>query len=139
MQKTQTDRKLEIALKALLVVFLLVGLIKSVWFNGNRNSGMIIENMNSGSARKEFTNCLNKSGLVMYGEDTCEYCQSQKRMFGSDFENINYHNCQFEQELCQSKGISNYPVWEKDGKQSLGIKTFTELADWSRCKLPQKN
>lgn len=84
-----------------------------------------------------FAQCLTDKGVIMYGSDSCEYCQNQKKMFGSSFEKINYVKCDFDKQICEQKGISGYPVWEIGGKLSAGVKTFNQLANATGCVAPK--
>jgi thioredoxin-related protein len=131
-----TDKKVskaELLLKSVLLLILLGGMILLVVSSqGGNVAGKNISQI----SKKDFAICLNKSGLLMYGEDTCEYCRFQKKMFGSAFESINYVNCQFDQEICQGKGIVNFPTWEKDGASKTGVMDFAQLAAWSGCPQP---
>ncbi len=87
--------------------------------------------------RIAFAKCLMKSGLVMYGVDTCEYCRMQKKMFGRAFEEIRYVNCDFEK-VCREKNITHYPVWETENRLIPGMQTFEKLAELSGCTIPNK-
>ena len=45
-------------------------------------------------------------------------------------------NCQFEKEICESKGISAYPVWEINEKRAIGIQNFEQLSQLANCPQP---
>ncbi len=87
--------------------------------------------------RQSFSKCLNERGVIMYGVDTCEYCETQKKMFGLDFQEILYVNCGFETEQCNKKGITRYPVWQIGDKLLPGIQTFISLARETGCRIPK--
>lgn len=78
--------------------------------------------------------CLTSKGAVMYGADTCSHCQDQKKIFGKDFENIQYINCEFEFEFCKKRGITSYPIWSLGNKVLLGTQSKAELASFADCK-----
>ncbi|MCC7431997.1 hypothetical protein IT412_00565 [Candidatus Peregrinibacteria bacterium] len=86
--------------------------------------------------RKDFAKCITSKELIMYGDDNCEHCQSQKKMFGDDFAEINYVNCAFEIDRCREKQISVYPVWQKNDNKYVGVQSFEDLARISGCTNP---
>ena len=131
-KKTHNQTKLDLSLKVFLVVIVVVVGAELAW-----NSGTNGQNALGKSSKSNFAICLMEKGAIMYGVDTCEYCQIQKKMFGSDFEKINYINCDFDQKSCTEKGIVNYPVWEIKGQQLLGIQTFDQLEKTTGCKAPK--
>jgi hypothetical protein len=90
------------------------------------------------AARAVFANCLNGQGAMMYGVDTCNFCLAQKKLFGDDFREIKYINCDFERELCRQKGISRLPAWEIQGKTFYGLQSFEQLSLQSGCAAPNQ-
>jgi len=131
-KKSPNQNKLDLLLKVFLVLVVVVAGARFA-FNSTPNG----ENALGNSSKSNFAICLMEKGAIMYGIDTCEYCQIQKKMFGSDFEKINYINCDFDQKSCTEKGIMNYPVWEIKGQQLLGIQTFDQLAKTTGCVAPK--
>lgn len=113
------------------VIMLAVWMIM-VGMNSSPKSSTVSDN----SGKENFAICLMKKGAIMYGVDTCEYCQLQKKMFGSAFEKINYINCDFEGEICGRKGIEHYPVWEINGQMISGVQTFAGLSRATGCAEP---
>lgn len=87
------------------------------------------------SVQKTFAQCLTEKGVVMYGSDTCENCLNQKAIFGSDFKNIKYVNCDFNQAECEQKHVTGYPFWWKGDKILLGVKSFAELKEFAGCAI----
>lgn len=83
-----------------------------------------------------FGQCLAENGVTMYGVDWCPNCQDQKRLFGEDFSNVDYVNCDFQRELCREKGVTMYPVWSKGTDALLGLQSFERLAEFSGCPAP---
>lgn len=86
---------------------------------------------------KDFAQCITDAGAVMYGSDQCSGCQNQQKMFDSDFEYINYVNCDFNEEVCSEEGIIKYPIWKINGEVmggAIGIKTFDELSEATGCE-----
>ena len=78
--------------------------------------------------------CLTDKGAVMYGSDSCENCANQKKLFGEDFSNVNYVNCEFSYEECQKKEISVYPAWALNNKVIVGTQTLTALSEFAGCE-----
>ena len=84
---------------------------------------------NSGetAATAQFATCLTESGAVFYGTDWCSHCQSQKSLFGEQFEKVKFVNCDKSRELCALAGIEAYPTWIIEGEQYLGTKNLENL------------
>lgn len=101
------------------------------------NTNGLFSAAESGNAKDSFAKCLNDKGVIMYGVDTCEYCQIQKKMFGSSFEKINYVNCDFDKQICAEKQITAYPVWQINDKLFPGIETLDQLANATNCVAPK--
>ena len=80
--------------------------------------------------------CLSSKKVIMYGVDTCPNCINQKNIFGKDFKNVNYVNCDFHEDECHEKGISVYPVWSMDNRVLIGTQSLSALADFASCSLP---
>lgn len=81
--------------------------------------------------------CLAASGAKMYGANWCHNCQSQKEMFGSDFEYINYVECTEEanKQLCIDEGIEYYPTWKfPTGKVLIGRQSLEALSSAVNCR-----
>ena len=84
-------------------------------------------------SRKSLGECLAEKGAVMYGADSCENCANQKKLFGEDFSNVNYVNCEFNYEECQKKGISVYPLWALNDMVLAGTQTLPVLSKFAGC------
>jgi len=90
-----------------------------------------------------FAQCLKNSGTIMYGAFWCPHCQRTKAMFGSAAKYLPYVECstpdaQGQTQICKDKGISSYPTWVfPDGSTLTGEHTLQELANASKCPLPQ--
>ena len=131
-KKNPNQTKLDLLLKVFLVVIVLVAGAKFALYPSTKG-----KNGFGDSGKSNFAICLMKKGAIMYGSDTCQYCQIQKKMFGADFEKINYINCDFDQKTCREKEIINYPVWEINGRQIVGIQTFDQLEKTTGCVAPK--
>ncbi len=117
-------------------VILFVVWMMTVAMDGGGAESRQSSTVSANSGKENFAICLMKKGVIMYGVDTCEYCQLQKKMFGSAFEKINYINCDFEGEICGRKGIEHYPVWEINGQTISGVQTFAGLSRATGCAEP---
>lgn len=85
----------------------------------------------------QFAQCLTENNVVMYGTDWCPHCKEQKAMFGKSFQYVDYRNCDFNQEECDSAGVEGYPTWVIDGKKYPGTKSLKRLSGISGCKLQE--
>ena len=90
-----------------------------------------------GVTMEEFATCLAEEGAVMFGAEWCGHCQSQKKLFGEAFENVEYVECTEDQARCSSAGIRGFPTWKfKDGSSEPGTQTFATLAKKTGCQMP---
>lgn len=115
-------------LKAFLILVILLFVLKLMLIEESKEPPL--------KSRTNFAKCLNERGVIMYGVDTCEYCETQRKMFGDDFGEIAYVNCDFNAEQCLSKGITAYPIWQVGSKSLLGVQTFKKLAEATGCAEP---
>jgi len=91
----------------------------------------------------DFAKCLDSSGAKFYNAFWCNYCQSQKKMFGSSVKYIPSIECstpdgQGQTEQCKEAGIEAYPTWEfPNGERLTGLLELDILAEKTQCVLPQ--
>lgn len=88
--------------------------------------------------------CLTDKGAVLYGAYWCHNCETQKQLFGSSFEHIDYVECavgdpegKAQSELCLEKGIRAYPTWIIDGREIVGVQSLEKLSDITGCQLSE--
>jgi hypothetical protein len=113
---------------ALVVVGLLV-------FAANNSVGE-----NAPSPYDTFAQCLTDAGVSMYGAWWCPHCGSQKELFGSAFDSVNYVECSTAartmNQTCRDAGIEGYPTWAfGDGSRLSGEQSLETLAEKSGCAL----
>lgn len=82
-----------------------------------------------------FAKCLEENGVVIYGNDWCQYTQQQMEAFGKSEEYLDYVRCDDNRQICQQKGVSITPTWEINGKIYSGIQSFQALSEASGCNL----
>ncbi len=82
-----------------------------------------------------FAQCLTEKQVTMYGTDWCKYCQQQKGMFGKSFKYVNYVNCDFNEQECDTAGVQGYPTWEINGEVYSGVQPLEYLSSLSECEL----
>jgi len=83
----------------------------------------------------EFAECISDSGAVFYGTTWCSHCNSQKALFGSTIDKIEFVDCDLSRELCSLAGVSAYPTWVINGEKHIGTQPLEELADLTGCTL----
>ncbi len=71
-----------------------------------------------------FAQCLTEKGVVMQGEDWCQYTNAQKGMFGKSFKYIDY---QIKEDLVLR------PTWIIDGEKYEKVQSFERLRDLTGC------
>ena len=72
-----------------------------------------------------FAKCLTEKGVVMYGEDWCQYTNAQKGMFGKSFKHINYQ---------VKEDLRKRPTWVIDGESYETVQSFERLSALTGCK-----
>lgn len=123
---TEKNLNLPFGIKPQYFSFLILGLIviaSGIW--------LIITKI----PQNTLAQCLKQNGVIMYGSDTCENCINQKSFLGTDFKNINYVNCDFEEKICKEKGINVYPVWMRGDKILTGVQSLEKLKEFGECSL----
>ena len=83
----------------------------------------------------DFAKCLAGKGVVVYGNDVCQYTARELNFFGSSMRYLNYRKCAENKELCDAKGVKITPTWEINGKMYEGIQGLQKLAGLSGCKI----
>jgi len=82
----------------------------------------------------DFAQCLTDKWVIMYGSVTCPHCQSQKAMFGSSFQYINYVECTKEFDRCAN--LKWVPTWEiSSGNYLEWLQQLSTLATATTCKM----
>lgn len=123
------------ALTALLSAGVLVGSyalqLDSIDYDLNTEEMSKIDEYRFGLAKH-----LRNTGALMFASFKCPHCNHQKELFGPAMEYILYVECHPKGEnssasLCFSRGITNYPTWEINGRYYEGQKSLKELADLS--------
>jgi alpha-tubulin suppressor-like RCC1 family protein/glutaredoxin len=87
------------------------------------------------NSRREFAQCVTKSGAVFYGVEWCPYCQKQKQLFGGSIHDINYVDCEKNRDICQDMKITNYPTWIFGHERITGVKPLHTIEKYSECLL----
>lgn len=77
--------------------------------------------------------CLTSKGARMFGSGTSSISEEQKEMFGDDFSDIDYIDCDTEKDACSENRIISYPTWIINGKKHPGKYSLQRLAELSGC------
>ena len=77
--------------------------------------------------------CLTQKGAVMYGTEWCSHCQNQKKLFGADFQYVNYVDCDLNSGKCDAAGIRGYPTWQINGRDYPGEQSLSKLKTLTGC------
>ena len=83
----------------------------------------------------EFANCLTEKGVIVYGNDFCQYTIQQLNYFGKSQKYLNYVRCTDNEELCNEKDIKTTPTWEYKGEFYPQVQTFERLAAVTGCEI----
>ena len=115
-----------------------------VWLMTYGVSGQISnKTVNSPQFSKEqiatLAQCLTDKGYKLYGAFWCGHCKTQKELFGTSVNLLNYIECSTpdgsnQTEVCKKAGIEVYPTWGlPSGELVQGVITLKELAKQSSC------
>lgn len=83
----------------------------------------------------EFAKCLTEKGVVVYGNDYCQYTNQQLNFFGKSKKYLNYIKCYDNKQLCDEKEITITPTWEINGEMYEQVQTFERLSAISGCEI----
>ena len=83
----------------------------------------------------DFTKCLTEKGVIIYGNDYCQYTTRQLNDFGNSDKYLKYVKCADNKELCDSKGVKITPAWEMNGQMYEGVQSFERLSTLSGCEI----
>lgn len=83
----------------------------------------------------ELAKCLTEKGVVVYGNDFCQYTAKQLNYFGKSKQYLNYVKCSENETLCNEKGVRVTPTWEIKGQTYPQVQTFERLSQLSGCKI----
>lgn len=85
-----------------------------------------------------FAECLAQKGAVMYGTESCSWCQKEKSGFKNAWNLVNYTDCASDPKKCLALGIESTPTWIfPDGKRFVGYQGLRKLSEESGCPLPE--
>jgi hypothetical protein len=85
-----------------------------------------------------FAACLSEKGAVMYGTESCSWCQKEKDGFKNAWHLINYVDCINDPKQCLALGIESTPTWIfPEGKKFVGYQGLKKLSEESGCPLPK--
>lgn len=113
------------------LVVLIIGIAGFMIWQSTKNS-------QGSSVLDDFAKCLTQKGLVVYGTDSCEWCQKQKADFGNSWQFITYANCGNDPQRCVAAKVEATPTWIfPDGKMLVGYQTLKQLSGASACVLPE--
>jgi len=91
-----------------------------------------INNNSINGANAETVKCISEKSTI-YVSATCTACAAQKKIFGSQFENLNSVDCAEEAQKCLEAGISRVPTWIINGEKIVGLKSIDELKELTGC------
>ena len=119
--------------KNYLIIFIILigGLIGFLIWQGNKNN-------QASPALIAFARCLTEKEAIVYGTDSCEWCQKQKADFKSAWQFIKYVNCVNDPQTCTSLNIESTPTWIfQGGKRLVGYQQLDSLSEASGCPITE--
>ncbi len=84
-----------------------------------------------------FATCVTDAGATFYGVEWCQHCTTQKALFGDSISEIDYVDCDEDEETCKDKEITGYPTWIfSDESRRMGTQQLETIAEQTSCSLP---
>mgnify|MGYP001615908533 CR=1 FL=1 len=90
----------------------------------------IIINLPTPTASKTEAQCIGINS-ILYTQIGCHACETQKEMFGGNYQYLNAIDCTNEPEKCSE--ISKTPTWVIEEEQYLGVQSLEELKKLTGC------
>lgn len=84
---------------------------------------------------ESFGRCMAEKGVVVYGNEWCQYTARQKSMFGGSFGAVKYVICDENKALCDEKKITITPTWEINGTMYKQVQKLETLSQLSGCPI----
>ena len=83
----------------------------------------------------DFAKCLSEKGVVMYGTETCSFCQQQKQLFEGSFQQLTTIDCNNAPIACANANIKVYPTWRINNTNYDGLQQLTSLSSLTGCEI----
>ena len=124
----------KVVIMFVIAVVLMISLIYATRTISHITGKSVVETEDTDSLAK----CLTAQGAKMYGAYWCGHCQNQKKMFGEDFQYVNYIECDAQgenanPEECSKAGIGGDLTWIISGEQYPGEQSLEKLKELSGC------
>ena len=78
----------------------------------------------------EVVKCIGEHSKL-YTQLGCHACETQKNLFGENYNLLNVVDCFYEREKCE--GIEATPTWIINGKKIKGVQSVEELKKLTNC------
>jgi hypothetical protein len=116
------DIKIYLSLVAIIILIIVVIL----WIKNNKNPD---NNIN-----EEVIKCI-ASKSIMYSQNGCSHCISQKGILGNYVSLFNIIECNEGDNLkkCNDVGITGTPTWIINNQKYPGVKSIAELKSLTNC------
>ncbi len=127
-KKDQKEQSKKGLVEKAIYAFIIIGIIAAIFFFLRASSA-------NAKSMDEFGKCLSGKGIVIYGNEWCQYTARQKSMFGGSFKYLKYVICDQNKALCDEKDITITPTWEINGTMYRQVQTLGTLSQLSGCRL----
>lgn len=81
---------------------------------------------------EELARCIGENSVV-YSQIGCHACETQKQLFGENYQYVNDYICNTNWDYCLQKGIKATPTWEINRQMIEGIQTIEKLKELTGC------
>lgn len=90
----------------------------------------LLLNKKNPETTEEVAKCIG-SKSVLYTQLGCHACESQKDLFGENYQYLNVIDCWYEGEKCSE--IEFTPTWIINNKKTEGVQTVDKLRELTGC------
>jgi len=66
---------------------------------------------------------------VLYVQTGCSHCETQKALFGEDYQYLTVVDCLEDSQTCVLNNIEGTPTWEINGKLYEGVQSIEKLKE----------
>ena len=95
-------------------------------------SAIILINRSNQNINAELAKCIGQNS-ELYTQLGCHACETQKNLFGNNYQYLNVIDCFEIPDKCIEKGITATPTWIINGQKYVSIQKIETLKDLTGC------
>ncbi len=76
--------------------------------------------------------CIGENS-ILYTKVGCSHCETQKQMFGENYQFLTLVECSTDPELCLNANIEGTPTWKINNQLYPGVQSIDKLKQLTGC------